>query len=172
MATQHQLSRVDPPFAADEATMLEAWLEHHRGTLLYKCEGLRPEQLALRAVPPSPLSLLGIVRHMSQVEASWFRRCLTGEQLTLHYSTKEDPDADFDGATPESAEEAFATYEAECENSRRILADSGSLDDLGQHARFGDVSLRWILLHMIEEYARHNGHADLLRECIDGDVGS
>jgi uncharacterized damage-inducible protein DinB len=169
---QHQVSRVDPPFAADESTMLDAWLEHHRGTLLLKCEGLSPEQLAIRAVPPSTLSLLGIVRHMSQVEAGWFRRCLMGEDVVHYYSTEEDPDADFNAVSPEGAQEALATFEAECENSRHIVAESGSLDDLGQHARFGDVSLRWIMLHMIEEYARHNGHADLLRECIDGDVGA
>jgi uncharacterized damage-inducible protein DinB len=163
-------NRIDPPFVAGERAMLESWLEYHRATLAWKCEGLDDAQLRERAVPPSPLSLLGLVRHMADVERSWFRRVLGGENVPGIYWTDDDPDGDFDNVDAADVQEAFATWRAECEHARRNAAAAGSLDVTGQR-RGEAVTLRWILVHMIEEYARHNGHADFLRERIDGAVG-
>jgi hypothetical protein len=115
------------------------------------------------------MSLLGLVRHMAEVERNWFRRVLAREDAPYHYVTTENPDGDFDDVDTASAEEGFATWCAECDNAR-VVAASLQLDDTG--IRRGEaVSLRWVLVHMIEEYARHNGHADLLRERIDGATG-
>ncbi len=156
---------------AGEREMLEGWLEFHRATLLAKCEGLDPAQLAARSVPPSTLSLLGLVRHMSEVEQHWFPRMLLGEHVRPHYSSREDPDGDFNGAAPENAAQSFADFAADCDRSREIAAGS-DLDRVAERELMGGpVTLRWIMVHMIEEYARHNGHADLLRECIDGATG-
>jgi uncharacterized damage-inducible protein DinB len=163
-------NRIDPPFVAGERAMLESWLEYHRATLAWKCEGLDDAQLRERAVPPSPLSLLGLVRHMADVERSWFRRVLGGEDVAGIYWTDDDPDGDFDNVDAADVQEAFATWQAECEHARRNAAAADSLDVTGQR-RGEAVTLRWILVHMIEEYARHNGHADFLRERIDGAVG-
>jgi hypothetical protein len=162
--------RVDPPRVADEKTMLVAWLEYHRATLELKCAGLPPDRLAERSVPPSTLSLLGLVRHMTEVERSWFRRRLAGEDAPHLYYTDADPDGDFDNLDSVSVEEAFAAWRSECDHARRLVA-AHSLDDLARRPRDRPLSLRWIMIHMIEEYARHNGHADLLRERIDGAVG-
>jgi uncharacterized damage-inducible protein DinB len=156
---------------AGERAMLEGWLEIHRATLLDKCEGLDPAQLAARSVPPSTLSLLGLVRHMSEVERHWFARMLEGERVHPRYVSREDPDGDFDGASADNAGEAFANFAADCDRSRVIAADSDLDRVAGRELMGGEVTLRWILVHMIEEYARHNGHADLLRECIDGSTG-
>jgi uncharacterized damage-inducible protein DinB len=163
-------NRIDPPFVAGERAMLESWLEYHRATLAWKCEGLDDAQLRERAVPPSPLSLLGLVRHMADVERSWFRRVLGGENVPGIYWTDDDPDGYFDNFDAADVQEAFATWRAECEHARRNAAAADSLDVTGQR-RGETVTLRWILVHMIEEYARHNGHADFLRERIDGAVG-
>ncbi|MGW4892571.1 DinB family protein [Kitasatospora sp. NPDC004240] len=164
--------RIDPPFAADETAMLVSWLEFHRATLMLKCEGLTEEQLRLRSVPPSSLSLLGLVRHMSQVERFWFRSILHGEKFAEGlYWSKENPDGDFDDVDTASAEEGFATWRSEVEAARRA-AEGLPLETVGKRERHGEeVTLRWILVHMIEEYARHNGHADLLRELVDGATG-
>ena len=161
--------RVDPPFVADERPMLDAWLDFHRGTLLWKCEGVSPQDLVRRSVEPSTLTLLGLVRHMAEVERSWFRRCLAGEPVEWLYAREGAEDADFDEVDPTRAVEDFATFRAEVEECR-ALASRFALDDCGtRHGKA--VSLRWIYVHMIEEYARHNGHADLLRERIDGVTG-
>ena len=165
--------RVEPPYVLDERPMLEAWLEYHRATLEWKCSGLTHAQLTERAVPPSTMSLLGLVRHMAAVEQNWFRRCFGRDTDTppLFWSD-DDPDGEFDNVDDADVDEAFAAWRGECDFGRAITAHAGSLDDLGFRASEGsDVSLRWILVHMIEEYARHNGHADLLRQCIDGSVG-
>lgn len=165
--------RSEPPYRLDERAMLDAWLDYHRATLEWKCAGLTHAQLTARAVPPSTMSLLGLVRHMAAVEQNWFRRCFGRDTTspTLYYSD-DDPDGDFDNVDTADVDEAFATWRAECDFGRVLTASAASLDDLGIRARDGsEVSLRWILLHMIEEYARHNGHADLLRQCIDGEVG-
>ena len=141
------VERIEPPLVAQEREMLDAWLDFHRATLAVKCEGLADDQLRERAVPPSSLSLLGLVRHMGEVERSWFRRVLGGEQAPPRYYSDENRDGDFDDVADADVGEAFGYWRGE---------------------RF---SLRWIMVHMIEEYARHNGHADLLRERIDGTVG-
>jgi len=172
--------RVDPPYRDGERAALEAWLEFHRATLLYKCSGLTPEQLGTRSVPPSSLSLRGLVRHMTEVERSWFRRVVAGADAPPLYYGPDDEDGDFDGVGrdtdhPDSATAVareLAAFTAECEVSRALAGAHDSLDDVGAGLRHGQqVSLRWVFLHMIEEYARHNGHADLLRERIDGVTG-
>jgi hypothetical protein len=165
-------SRTDPPTVAGERAALESWLEYHRGTLLGKCQGLTGEQLAERAVPPSSLSLLGLVRHLTDVERAWFRIRSAGEPgLSFRYSSAEFPDGDFELAEPSGAEADLAAYREECELARAAMVGR-SLDDTFFHQRYGaTIDLRWVYLHMIEEYARHNGHADLLRERIDGVTG-
>ncbi|NJC72690.1 DinB family protein [Planosporangium thailandense] len=166
-----EVIRIDEPFIADERTMLEGWLDCHRTTLLYKCAGLTGEQLVRWAAPPSNLSLLGLVRHMADVERAWFRRRLRGEQIEpLYFRTGESQDACFDKVDPACAEADYERLIAEWEHARQAAAGF-SLDETVT-ARFGEVSLRWIYIHMIEEYARHNGHADLLRERIDGATGT
>lgn len=151
--------------------MLDAWLDYHRQTLLMKCAGLTAEQLRLRSVEPSSLSLLGLVRHMAEVERWWFRRNVAGEQLEPLYCPEGNRDGDFDDVDTADPEADFATFAAEVELARKAAA-SRSLDDTFRHPRRGvDMSVRWVYVHMIEEYARHNGHADLLRERIDGVTG-
>jgi uncharacterized damage-inducible protein DinB len=153
--------------------MLEAWLDFHRITLERKCSGLSPEQLRRRAVPPSALSLLGLVRHMAEVERGWFRRALANEDAPPHYRSDTAPHAAFDHVDTADVGEAFTTWRAECAQARAVVASFSDLDEMGRDAtRPGRPSVRWVLLHMIEEYARHNGHADLLREVIDGVVGT
>ncbi|KAB8182733.1 DinB family protein [Microbispora catharanthi] len=165
-------TRIDPPVVAGERAMLRAWLDWHRETLAVKCEGLTEEQLRLRSVPPSSMSLLGLVRHMADVERSWFRRRLNGEDLGGIYYSDDDPDGEFDNVDTASAEEAFATWHAEIEHARAAEEACADLDAMTKTDRQGvHYSLRWIMCHMIEEYARHNGHADLLRERIDGATG-
>lgn len=152
--------------------MLEAWLDFHRGVLLWKCEGLAPDDLVRRSAEPSSLSLIGLVRHMAEVERQWFRRRLAGEHgLTRIYDYSVSEDAEFDDVDPTRVEADFAAYRAEVERCREV-ASGHDLDDTGIDGRGALVSLRWIYVHMIEEYARHNGHADLLRERIDGATGN
>jgi len=165
------LGRVDPPFVADERAMLAAWLDYHRVTLETKCAGVSDEALRERlAGHPSSLSLLGLVRHLAEVERSWFRRGVAGQDAPPLYYSKDDPDGDFDNVDDADVGEAFATWRAECEQAREILARVESLD-ITFNQRDEQISVRWLLVHMIEEYARHNGHADLLRERIDGATG-
>jgi hypothetical protein len=164
------VERREPAYGLPEREMLEAWLEYHRATLAWKCDGLTHDQLREQAVPPSKLSLLGLVRHMADVERNWFRRALMGEEAPGLFFTPENLDADFDDVPTADVDEAFAAWEAECENARQTAAAAASLDVTGKR-RGKDVTLRWIYVHMVEEYARHNGHADLIRERIDGAVG-
>ena len=164
------VERVVPAPVAAEREMLDAWLDFQRDTLALKCDGLTGEQLRERAVPPSSLSLLGLVRHMAEGERQWFAMVLGGEQVPYHYYTDDNPEAEFDVDDADVAE-AFGTWRAECAGARARAAAAPSLDATGtQDGK--DFSLRWIMVHMIEEYARHNGHADLLRERIDGAVGA
>ena len=153
--------------------MLSAWLDLQRATLEIKCGGLTHEQLRERAVPPSSLSLLGLVRHMAEVEHNWFGPLLAGEEMRGLWSSgpKLDPEPAFDEVETADVATAFATWRAECERARQLSDAAESLEVTGLRggARF---SLRWVLVHMIEEYARHNGHADLLRERIDGTTGA
>jgi uncharacterized damage-inducible protein DinB len=168
------IERTDTPRVAGEREMLTAWLDWQRATLAAKCEGLSDDQLRERAVPPSTLSLLGLVRHMAEVERNWFRPVLGGEPTFLLWSadqawTDKNWDAAFEADTATVAE-AFGAWRAECEHARALTSAAGSLDVTGMR-RGGQYSLRWVLVHLIEEYARHNGHADLLRERIDGATG-
>ncbi|SDK78930.1 DinB family protein [Streptomyces indicus] len=161
-----------PPLNADERTTLTAWLDFHRATLALKCEGLTDDQAATASVPPSAFTLTGLVQHMAEVERNWFRRVFAGEDAPPIHDPQADPrgpDGGFDLADDATLGGALATWQAEVEYARKLCADH----PLTATGRFmgQDVSLRWILVHMIEEYARHNGHADLLRERIDGTTG-
>ncbi|KUJ64210.1 Mini-circle protein [Streptomyces albus subsp. albus] len=162
--------RVDPPLCTDERTMLESWLDYHRSTLTIKCGGLDDQQLREASVPPSMMSLLGLVRHMAEVERHWFRRVLAGEQAPPLYYSEQDRDGDFAVTEADTGEQGFAAWQVEIAAAREAAAGR-SLDDVGKQRNGEEVSLRWIYVHMIEEYARHNGHADLIRERIDGATG-
>jgi uncharacterized damage-inducible protein DinB len=170
--TAPEVVRVDEPFVGDERTILGGYLDWHRQTLLVKCAGLAAEQLKLASVEPSNLTLLGLVRHMTEVERWWFQNRSAGIELADLYNTDESEDGDLDDIADADAERDFARFVEECERSRTAVADL-PLDHQFHHARRNlDMSLRWVYVHMIEEYARHNGHADLLRERIDGVTGS
>jgi uncharacterized damage-inducible protein DinB len=162
--------RAEPEYVLGEREMLEQWLEFHRTTLFLKCEGLDDEQRKRRPVPTSRLSLHGLVRHMAEVERNWFRRCLLSEPdapWIWYDAAREDSEL----VPLESADwmSDLRAWEEECEASRRAAAPR-DLDDVGMRGT-QRCTLRWIYVHMIEEYARHNGHADLIRELVDGRVG-
>ena len=156
----------------DERSTLRQYLDHYRMTFAMKCDGLTPEQLATRSVPPSTMSLLGMVRHLAMVEHQWFRRTLGGRtDLPFLYGVEEHPDLDFDGAvgTEECVAEAWESWRREVAHAREVYA---GYDDLDEHFIPGEPwKVRGVVVHMIEEYARHCGHVDLLRECIDGRTG-
>ncbi|MBI2708479.1 MAG: DinB family protein [Actinobacteria bacterium] len=167
----------EPIEVGDERAMLESWLEFHRQILVRKCGGLTPEQLTDAACPPSPLTLLGLLRHMTDVEQGWFERGIgrMGKEppfpdVVPHYWSDDDPDGDLRIPDPPDPAGDLARYEAQLERSRAALAAVATLD---LTVTDGDrtISARWVLVHMVEEYARHNGHADLLRERIDGQTG-
>ncbi|MFJ7012270.1 DinB family protein [Streptomyces albogriseolus] len=165
--------RTEPAQNADERTMLEGWLDYHRATLARKCEGLTDEQLRAASVAPSELSLMGLVRHMAEVERSWFRRVFAGEDAAPLYYGEADPDGEFHPGEADTWKDAYETWQGEIEAARRAAAGH-ALDERSQsrhHSHSGPCSLRWIYTHMIEEYARHNGHADLIRQAIDGATG-
>ncbi|MEU8841947.1 DinB family protein [Streptomyces roseus] len=173
MTTTTGSHRTEPSTTANEREMLDGWLDYHRATLLWKCEGLGDEELRRAALAPSELSLLGLVRHMAEVERYWFREIMLGEDLPELYCTQEEPDGDFHFGPGDTWAEAERTWQTEVELARQAAAGR-SLDlvsDAGSHHRGEAFSLRWVYTHMIEEYARHNGHADLLREQIDGATG-
>jgi uncharacterized damage-inducible protein DinB len=162
--------RQEPSYLLGDREMLEEWLEFHRTTLLLKCEGLGDAERKARPVPTSMLSLHGLVRHMAEVERNWFRRVLLSQPDTpaIWYDA-EVPDSELVPLDDADWEADLEVWQAECEASRAAAADH-DLSDAG-HRRGETVSLRWIYVHMIEEYARHNGHADLIRELVDGSVG-
>ena len=154
-----------------ERESLDRYLDWHRESLLWKCGGLTGEQLASRPLASTELTLLGLIRHMALVERSWFRIRFLGDDSLEHiYMTEEDPDGDFHDGTAESAEADYAVFVEEVELARQAVAGRG-LDEMFQGRRKQTLTLRWLYLHMIEEYARHLGHADLLREAIDGATG-
>ncbi|MFD7324440.1 DinB family protein [Streptomyces sp. NPDC059875] len=164
--------RIGPPHLGSERDTLRAFLDYHRATLAMKCEGLGDDELRERSMPPSTLSLLGLVRHMAEVERAWFRRVFEDGEAPMVWSDKVDFQAAYDASRSTRAE-AFAAWEAEVENSRRIEREAASLDLVGHQPRWGqDVSLRMVMVHVLLEYGRHNGHADLLREGVDGTVGA
>jgi uncharacterized damage-inducible protein DinB len=160
-----EVRRPDMPGAVGERAMLEGWLDFHRATLLVKCAGLDDAQLRRRACPPSNLTLLGLVRHMNEVEHGWFG-WFVGDDSPV-YSSRDHPDADFEDVDTADAAAEFAAFERQCARSRERAAGH-ELDEIFISRRGRELSLRWIYVHMIEEYARHNGHADLIREAIDG----
>ena len=165
--------KTNPPYLAGDRESLDSWLDFHRATLLSKCEGLDDEQLRTRSVPPSALSLLGLVRHMTEVERNWFRRVLLDEEVAPLYCTDDNEDGDFDDVDSADVAADFTRFRTEMEHCRQVAAQNADLDAVTKGKRNGsDVSLRWIYVHMIEEYAQHNGHADLLRERIDGVTAS
>jgi uncharacterized damage-inducible protein DinB len=164
--------RTDGGFRGERATLV-GFLRDQRLTLELKCSGLDADAMARRSVAPSNLSLLGLVRHLADVERGWFRRRLAGQDAPSRYRSEASPDGAFDGAVPdpEVVAEAWAAWRAEVAFAERFVADTPNLEVTGHHRHRGPVSLRWVLVHMIEEYARHLGHADLLRQRIDGRVG-
>jgi hypothetical protein len=163
--------RTEPPLVAGERETLVAFLDWHRETFALKCAGVPAERLSGKGVPPSGLSLHGILRHLAAVERWWFRIQFAGEELPLLYYSDDDPDQDFESLDGDVAE-AFTVWREECRRSREIVAHAPSLDATGVRQRTGEpFSLRWAMVRMIAEYARHNGHADLLRERIDGAIG-
>uniref|UniRef100_A0AAU2JVP2 DinB family protein n=1 Tax=Streptomyces sp. NBC_00049 TaxID=2903617 RepID=A0AAU2JVP2_9ACTN len=166
------MERIGPPLTGDERETLHAYLDFHRATLVMKCEGLGDEDLRRQASPPSSLSLLGLVRHMAEVERHWFRRTMGGADVAHLWSDDHDFQAAYDASSATRAE-AFAAWEAEVGHSRRVEAAAESLEVTAYVTKWEeDVSLRLVMLHMIHEYARHNGHADFLREAVDGTVGA
>jgi hypothetical protein len=147
--------------------MLDAWLDYYRASVLDKCAGLSAEQLVERSCPPSPMSLIGLVRHMTEMERGYAHR-LTDPQLPLYYCTDESPDGDFEGTSTTAAMDDLKIFAEHCARSREIMAGSPLDHTFG---RTEPYSLRWIYLYLIKEYARHLGHADLLRERVDGATG-
>lgn len=165
--TISQPEQADPPRPGGERVMLEEWLDYYRASVLRKCAGLSPGQLASRSCPPSPMSLAGLVRHLTEMERAYAHR-LADRGLPLLYCTDEDPEGDFESASPATVPDDFRIWEEHRARSREIMARY-RLDDTfgGQRPR----SLRWVYLYLIKEYSRHLGHADLLRERVDGATG-
>lgn len=179
--TQNPASNVSPvwpndtrpplPRVGGEREILTAFLDWHRTTFELKCSGVPAERLSEKGIPPSGLSLHGILRHLAAVERWWFRIQFAGEDVPMIFYSDDDPNQDFDSLDGDVAE-AFAVWHTECERSREIVASAPSLEQTGTLERTGEpFSLRRLLVYMIAEYAQHNGHADLLRERIDGATG-
>ena len=166
-------NRPEPPLNGDERATLLGFLRWQRATFEWKCAGLSPGELAQRGVEPSEMSLLGLLRHLSDVERGWFRRVMTATASDRRYRTADNVDRAFTEATADRAvvDAAWEQWRDEVAFADDVIVNAPSLDDIAADRSRGAISLRWILIHMIEEYARHNGHADLLRERIDGAVG-
>lgn len=166
------VERHEPGMTANERAMLDQWLDYQRATLRQKCAGLDDEQLRTASCPPSNLTLLGLVRHLTDVERGWFLRGVAGrpasEAPPLYYS-KTEPDGDVENLDSASPTAVFGAYDEAVAEIRSAIADA----DLDETFDNGGTpcSVRWVYLHLIEEYARHNGHADLIRERIDGATG-
>jgi hypothetical protein len=171
--------RENGPTAADERTTLVEALRRERLTLEMKCSGLDAEQLARRSVPPSTMSLLGLLRHLAEIERATFRVLMAGEAAPRLYCSETNRDGDFDGAVPDPlvVAEAWSAWRTEVAYAEQFVAAAPSLDitaddPANEHGSGGgSMSLRDMLVGMIEEYARHAGHADFLREQIDGRIG-
>ena len=164
------VERSDYPVGEGERACLEIFLDFHRDTLLMKCAGLTGEQLALKSVPTSNLCLLGLLRHLAEVEMWWFRTQFDqNKDLPDLYCDDEFPDGDFDFIDPAKAQQDHATFVREVALAKQTAAGRGLDEEFPGRKRA--LTLRWVYFHMIEEYARHNGHADLLREAIDGVTG-
>jgi uncharacterized damage-inducible protein DinB len=169
--TAPEAHRDHKPPNATERDALQGFLDFHRQTLLQKCQGLTADQLRTRSVDPSGLSLLGLVRHLTEVERWWFRRVVGGEDLADIYCAPDNVDGDLDDVGAADPEADFAAFAEEIRLADAAVAKRGLDDTFYSDRRKTDVNIRWVYLHMIEEYARHNGHADLLRERIDGSTG-
>jgi uncharacterized damage-inducible protein DinB len=171
--TAPKVNRPDPPLVEGERETLDAWLDWHRETLLSKCSGLTAEQLKEPAVPPSSLTLLGLVRHMTDVERWWFRIHGTNQDIPSRYWSEDNLDGDFDDLDEPDAPAVVAAFWEEVGVARDAVRDLDLDHVVPSHGDHPERvrNLRWIYVHMIEEYARHNGHADLLRERIDGVTG-
>jgi hypothetical protein len=163
-------TRRDPPANGNERATLQGFLDYHRDTLMWKCSGLTDEQLTARPLPTTNLSLLGLVRHLADVERSWFRRRVAGEDAPPIFYTEAEPDLDIDPPPDADPTADFAVWRAEVAACDAAVAGRG-LDDTFVSSRGNALSVRWVYSHMIEEYARHNGHADLIRQAIDGATG-
>ena len=160
------------PRVADERAALTAYLEYYRATVEMKCRGLTPEQARTRSMPPSTMSLHGLVRHLAGVERWWFQQNFERRDVPFLFFTEDQPDLDFDPPADADFTEDLATWRAECAVSREIVA-AHDLDDTARPLDWHeDVDLRWLVLRMITEYAQHCGHADLLRERVDGRTGA
>jgi len=164
--TAPEVALPDVALTADERTLLEGFMAWHRALLRHKCAGLTGQQLALCGVPPSNLSLLGLVRHMAKVERRWFRELIAAQELEPMYDPALGKDADFEDLDPDRAQADYERFLEECRLADEALA-AATYDDTIT-ARMGVMSVRAVVVHMIEEYAQHNGHADLLRERVDG----
>jgi len=169
------MDRIDPDTTGDELTLLSQFLDYHRATLVLKASGLDRRQLGTR-LGPSTLTLAGLLKHMALVEDSWFGKVLLGREEREPWASvdwDDDPDWEFRTAVDDDPDDLLALYADACARSRAAIAEVGDLDRLAANgSRAGEpFNLRWIMLHMIEETARHNGHADLLRENIDGVTG-
>lgn len=173
VVAEHKDARTDGPMTGDERVVLDHWLDLYRDTVLLKIAGLDAEQLARQALPPSSMSLIGLVRHLTEVEAYWLRVVLLDEQgVPDYYCTPASPDGDFDDIEPATAAADVAAYRTELIATRASATAWTHLTTPVRGLRKGkQVNLRWILIHLIEEYARHLGHMDLLREAIDGKTG-
>jgi hypothetical protein len=165
--TAPAVDRPERPGVADERTALDAALEFQRLTFLAKCAGLTGTQLAERTAGRSTMSLLGILRHLAGVERWWWRHWFNGEDLPMLHFSDEWPEQDFEDIHADRAEHDYGGYVDEVERCRAVVLGR-SLDDTFFRPGRGELDLRWLYLHLIEEYARHNGHADILRENIDG----
>lgn len=168
------MQRATPPMASDERTMLESWLDFQRQTLLLKCDGLDEAAVRFAAVPPSVLTLQGLVQHLAEVERNWFRRIVGGQIAAPIFDPATDTDTDghdggFEVTDDIPFDKAVSIWQAEVDAARTVCRTC----DLHETRPFmgSEVSVRWIYIHMIGEYARHNGHADLIRERIDGVTG-
>jgi hypothetical protein len=159
--------RAEPGGLGDERSLLDSWLDYYRATLLAKCAGLTGEQLIIRSCEPSPMSLIGLVRHMTEMERMYGHR-LTDWSTSLLYCTEENENADFEAVTAAGTVEDLETFQAHCARTREIMA-ARELDDT--FGKTNSYTLRWFYLYLIKEYARHLGHADLLRERVDGATG-
>ncbi|MEV6445383.1 DinB family protein [Amycolatopsis sp. NPDC051716] len=178
MTTVDEQGRPEPPLDGDETTTLLGFLDFHRATLAWKCAGL--DAAALRAThPPSTMTLGGLLKHLAYVEDNWFSHVLTGRSRMAPFDAIDwaaTPDWDWDSAAHDTPDQLRELWADAVERARAAVTGALADGDLGQRARRTRLdgstpSLRWILVHMIEEYSRHNGHADLLRESIDGRTG-
>lgn len=158
------------PVAGAEKEVLEGFLDHYRATVLDLCRGLSEEDLR-RSVVPSGTSLLGIVKHLAWVELGWFVENVANEPVPHPFDLDADPDADFHPLEDETAEDVFELYRSACDRARRALAAASLDDPIPNPGRSRDFNVRWVVVHMIEETARHVGHADVIRELVDGTTG-